>query len=47
MAMQSNVGNPQVYESGDQKDHNDKSHKGDRFNEGQKNSHKANDSSRH
>jgi hypothetical protein len=46
MAMSSNVGNPQIYESGDQMDHPGKNHKGDRFNEGKKNSHKSDDSSK-
>lgn len=46
MAMQSNVGNPQVYEAGDQRNAKaTETGSGTRYNEGTANSHLLNDSS--
>lgn len=50
-AMNSNVGNPQVYNDGDQKSYSqaeiDQQKQEARFHEGKEHSHKANDSSTH
>ena len=45
MSGQSNVGNSQVYEAGDQKNESSSDSNENRFHEGQAHSHKANDSS--
>lgn len=45
MSGQSNVGNRQVYEAGDQRTTKDSEQQADRYHEGKEHSHKANDSS--